>query len=137
MRHRMPAAASPEFTAWADAMTAAVLRGQELACLGAPEDQDAGPPASPDSRSGFTLECSDHAGKLVSGYPLDRLTAQDAQQILGDEDTGRMMCPGRAVSGTALAAIAAGRAISADEAACEYVLSPWAGPACHVLRAIM
>jgi predicted ribonuclease YlaK len=58
--------------------------------------------------------------------PLDGLTAQDAQQLLGDEDIDRVMCLGRAVSGPALAAIVAGRAITIDEAGYKYVLSPWA-----------
>jgi predicted ribonuclease YlaK len=62
----------------------------------------------------------------VSEYPLDGLTAQDAQQLLGDEDIDRVMCLGHAVSGPALAAITAGRAITIDEAGYKYVLSPWA-----------
>jgi hypothetical protein len=126
MQHRIPAASGRKFTAWADAMTAAVLRGKELHYLGVAEDQDREPPAGPETRFGFSLECFDRSGKLVSEYPLDGLTAQDAQQILGDEDIDRVMCLGRTVGGTVLAAIVAGRAISVDDAACEYVLSPWA-----------
>ena len=47
-------------------------------------------------------------------------------QLLGDEDIDRVMCLGRDVSGAALAAIVAGRAITVDEAGYTYVLSPWA-----------
>jgi hypothetical protein len=126
MQQQMPAAARKKFAAWADKMTAAVLRGGELYYLGAPEDQDGRPPAAPGARFGFNLECFDRDGTLVSEYPLDGLTAQDAQQFLGDEDIDRVMCLGRAVSGPALAAITAGRAITIDEAEYKYVLSPWA-----------
>ncbi len=78
---------------------------EEVHCLGGQDDRD---------------------GVLVSEYPLDGLTAQDAQQLLGDEGIDRVMCLGRAVSGPALAAITAGRAITVDEAGYKYVLSPWA-----------
>ena len=125
MQQQMPAAASKKFTAWTDKMTAAVLRGEELYYLGAPEGQDGKPPAAPGARFGFNLECFDRDGALVSEYPLDGLTAQDAQQLLGDEDIDRVMCLGRDVSGPVLAAIVAGRAITVDEAAYKYVLSPW------------
>jgi hypothetical protein len=126
IQHQMPAATSRTFTAWTDAMTAAVLRGEELYYLGLPKDQDLTPPADPGARFGFILECFDHDGSLVAEYPLDGLTPEAAQQFLADEDIDRVMSLGHAVSGPTLAAIAAGRAIPVDEAACEYVLSPWA-----------
>jgi hypothetical protein len=126
MQQQMPAAARKKFTAWVDKMTAAVLLGEELYYLGVPEDQGGTPPAVPGARFGFNLECFDRDGALVSVYPLDGLTAQDAQQLLGDEDIDRVMCLGRDVSGPALAAIAAGRAITVDETGYKYVLSPWA-----------
>ena len=125
MQRQLPAAATKKFTAWTDKMTAAVLRGEELYYLGLPEDQDGKPPA-PGARFGFNLECFDLDGALVSEYPLDGLTAQDAQQLLGDEDIDRVMCLGHEVTGPALAAIAVRRAIAIDEAAHKYVLSPWA-----------
>jgi hypothetical protein len=126
MQQQLPAADCKKFTAWTDAMTAAVLRGEELYYLGAPEDQDGKPPAAPGVRFGFNLECFDRDGALMSEYPLDGLTAQDAQQLLGDEDIDRVMCLGHDVSGPALAAIVAGRAITVDEARYTYILSPWA-----------
>ena len=126
MQQKMPAAAGKKFTVWAGEMTAAVLRGEELYYLGAPEGQGGKPPAVPGAHFGFNLECFDRDGALVSEYPLDGLTAQDAQQLLGDEDIDRVMCLGRAVSGPELAAIVAGRAITVDEAGYTYVLSPWA-----------
>src|SRR5271156_939313 len=104
----MPAAARKKFTAWVDKMTAAVLLGEELYYLGVPEVQGGSPPAAPGARFGFNLECFDRDGALVAEFPLDGLTAQDAQQLLGDEDIDRVMCLGRAVSGPALAAIVAG-----------------------------
>jgi hypothetical protein len=125
MQQQMPAAAGRKFTAWVDKMTAAVLGGEELYYLGAPEDQDGTPPVASGARFGFNLECFDRDGALVSEYPLDGLTAQGAQQ-LGDEDIDRVMCLGRDVSGPALAAIVAGGAITVDEARYKYVLSPWA-----------
>ncbi len=126
MQQKMPNAAKKKFAAWADKVTAAVLRGGELYYLGAPADQDGGPPAVPGARFGFNLECFDRDGTLVSEYPLDGLTAQDAQHFLGDEDIDRVMCLGRAVGGPALAAITAGRPITIDEAEYKYFLSPWA-----------
>jgi hypothetical protein len=126
MQQQMPAAGGKKFTAWADEMTTAVLRGEQLYYLGAPEVQDTEPPAAPGARFGFNLECFDRDGALVSEYPLDGLTAQDAQRLLGDEDIDRVMCLGRDVSGAALAAIVAGRAITVDENGYRYVLSPWA-----------
>jgi hypothetical protein len=126
MQHQMPATGGKKFTAWTDKMTAAVLRGEELYFLGAPDDKDGAPPVPPDASFGFNLECFDRDGALVSEYPLDGLTAQDAQQLLGDEDLDRVMCLGREVSGPALAAITAGRPVTIDEAGYTYVLSPWA-----------
>ncbi len=126
MQHQMPAIAARRFTAWADAKTAAVLRGEELYYLGLPKDQDHTSPADPDARFGFTLGCVDHNGSLVAEYPLDGLPPEAAQQLLADEDIDRVMCLAHEVSGPTLAAIAAGRAIPVDEAAYKYVLSPWA-----------
>jgi hypothetical protein len=134
MQQQMPAAARKKFTAWADKMTAAVLRGGELYYLGAPEDQDGRPPAAPGARFGFNLECFDRDGTLVSEYPVDGLTAEDAQRLLGDEDLDRVMCLGHAVGGPALAAITAGRPITVDEAEYKYVLSPWADAGCRTPR---
>jgi hypothetical protein len=126
MQYEMPRPASRTFLAWAGAMTAAVLRGEQLHYLGRPDNPDDIPAAG--ARFGFTLECYEHDGTLVSSYPLDELTAQDAQQLLGDEDIDRVMCLGHPVSGPALTAIIAERPITADETAHQYVLSPWADP---------
>jgi len=126
MQQEMPAATGRKFATWADVMTAAVLRGEELHFLGVPEDQDSIPAVAPGARFGFNLECFDRDGSLVSEYPLDGLTAEEAQQLLGDEDIDRVMCLGRTVSGPVLAAITAGRGVTVDETAYEYVLSPWA-----------
>jgi hypothetical protein len=126
MQRKMPAVGGKKFTAWTDEMTTAVLRGEQLYYLGAPEIQESEPPAVPGASFGFNLECFDRDEVFVSEYPLDGLTAQDAQQLLGDEDIDRVMCLGRDVSGTTLAAIVAGRAITVDEAGYRYVLSPWA-----------
>ena len=126
MQRKMPAPAGKKFAAWAGKMTAAVLRGEELHYLGAPERQDGKPAAAPGARFGFNLECFGRDGALVCEYPLDGLTAQDAQQLLGDEDIDRVMCLRRAVSGPALAAVVGGQAITIDEAEYKYVLSPWA-----------
>jgi hypothetical protein len=126
MQLMIPAAGSRKFATWAAEMTSAVLRGEELCFLGVPEDQDSAPAAAPGACFGFNLECVDHDGTLASVYPLDGLTAEAAQQVLGDEDIDRVMCLGHPVSGSVLAAITAGRDITIDEAAYEYVLSPWA-----------
>ena len=84
LQQQMPAAAGKKFTAWTNKITAAVLRGEELYYLGTPEGQGGKPPAVPGAHFGFNLECFDRDGALVSEYPLDGLTAQDAQQLLGD-----------------------------------------------------
>jgi hypothetical protein len=125
IQRRMPAESKKKFTAWADKMTTAVLRGEELSYLGRPDDH-ADKPSAPGARFGFNLEGFDRDGTFVSEYPLDGLTAQAAQQLLGDEDIDRVMCLGRPVSGSTLAAIVAGRPIDVDEEQYDYVLSPWA-----------
>jgi hypothetical protein len=126
MQQLMPAPASRKFRTWADAMTEAVLRGEQLYFLGIPEAQDDILAAAQGARFGFTLECFDRDGALVAEYPLDGLTAQDAQELLGDEDIDRVMCLGHTVTGPVLTAIAQGRDITVDETAYDYVLSPWA-----------
>ena len=120
-----PPAAAKKFTAWADAMTAAVLRGEQLYFLGLPRDER-DLPADPGARFGYVLECRDREGHLVTGYHLDGLTPQDVQELLGDDDVDRVMCLAHPVSGPVLAAAAAGRDIAVDEAAYDYTLSPWA-----------
>jgi hypothetical protein len=126
MQYQMPPqTARKKFTAWAGAMTAAVLRGEQLYFLGLPKDEQ-DPPANPDARFGYVLECHDHGGHLVTGYHLDGLTAQDVQELLGDQDIDRLMCLAQPVSGPTLTAIVAGRDIVVDEAAHDYFLSPWA-----------
>jgi hypothetical protein len=69
MQHQMPRPASRTFLAWADAMTAGVLRGEQLHYLGRPDNPDDIPAAG--ARFGFTLECYKPDGTLVSSCPLD------------------------------------------------------------------
>jgi hypothetical protein len=126
MQRQMPAPAGKKFGTWADSMTAAVLRGEQLYFLGVPEDQESIVAAADGARFGFTLQSHDRGGALVAEYPLDGLTAQDAQQFLGDDDIDRVMCLARTVTGPVLIAITRGRDITVDETVYEYVLSPWA-----------
>jgi hypothetical protein len=109
---------------WPGGIERAVLRASVgFALGGTPVDARVSDTLQAASGERYFFEC---LVAMQQHYPLDGLAAQDAQQLLGDEDIDRVMCLGRDVSGTALAAIVAGRAITVAEAGYRYVLSPWA-----------
>lgn len=123
MQYAMPASAT-EFSPWADRVSAAVLHGEELYYCGLPKPPDE--PPNPDARIGFLLEWFDHDGDLVGEHELEGLTPKGLQELLGDRDLDRVMCLTHPVAGKILGAVVAGRNISVDEAAFDYVVTPWA-----------
>jgi hypothetical protein len=123
MQQVMPASGA-EFWLWADRVSKAVLRGEELYYCGLPKPPDE--PPDPNARIGFVLEWFDHDGDLVGEHELEGMTPEGLQELLGDPDVDRVMCLTHPVAGNILGAVVAGRNISVDEVAFDYVVSPWA-----------
>jgi hypothetical protein len=125
MQHAMPAI-GPEFWPWADEVSAAVLRGEELYYFGLPKSEQE-TPDDPAAKLGFTLDCFDKEGDLVAEHELAGLTAERLQEILSDPDIDRVMCLTHSVTGDTLAAVD-GRELEVDEDAFDYYVSAWADP---------
>ena len=126
MQGQMPRTAR-SFAPWADKMTAAVERGEQLYYCGRPKGPDV--PNDPSARHGFRLEWSAADSDVVVGScDLEGVTAEQVCVVLGETDVDKVMCLVFSVDGPALVELIGSTDISVDTDRFSYYLSAWAEP---------
>jgi hypothetical protein len=126
MQSDMPRTGTKKFWAWADKMTAAAARGEELYFCGVPRGDDE-PAPNPEARFGYRLEWFPKGGDELAGCrELPDLTPQHLQVLLDDPDLDRVMVMTFQLHGDALTAISGRDDPAVEETRFDYFVTPWA-----------